>query len=51
MFVFPARGDVPLPPLFVEHAAQPAEVYELPAAEIEAHREEWIDRWTDLVVR
>ncbi len=51
MFVFPARGDVPLPDLFVEHAAQPAEVYELPPADIEAHREEWIDEWTDLVVR
>jgi thiamine transport system substrate-binding protein len=51
MFVFPVRGDVPLPDLFVDHAARPAEVYELPAADIEAHREEWIDEWTDLVVR
>jgi thiamine transport system substrate-binding protein len=51
MFVFPARGDVALPELFVEHAARPEAVYELPPADIEAHREEWIDRWTDLVVR
>lgn len=51
MFVFPARSDVELPPLFVEHAAQPTEVFELPADEIDAHREEWIDRWTDLVIR
>ncbi|MEQ1786549.1 MAG: thiamine ABC transporter substrate-binding protein [Acidimicrobiales bacterium] len=51
MFVFPARGDVALPELFVAHAARPAEVFELPAADIDAHREEWIDRWTDLVLR
>jgi thiamine transport system substrate-binding protein len=51
MFVFPAREDVALPELFVEHAARPTEVYELSPEEIGAHREEWIDRWTDLVVR
>jgi thiamine transport system substrate-binding protein len=51
MFVFPARSGVELPELFVEHAAQPTEVFELPAAEIDANREEWIDRWTDLVLR
>jgi thiamine transport system substrate-binding protein len=51
MFVFPVRSGVELPPLFVEHAAQPTEVFELPAAEIDANREEWIDRWTDLVLR
>ena len=51
MFVFPVRSGVELPELFVEHAAQPTEVFELPAAEIDANREEWIDRWTDLVLR
>jgi thiamine transport system substrate-binding protein len=51
MFVFPVRGDVELPELFVEHAARPVDVYEMPAADIGAHREEWIDRWTDLVLR
>jgi thiamine transport system substrate-binding protein len=51
MFVFPARGDVALPALFVEHAARPDDVYELPPDEVGAHREEWIDRWTDLVLR
>lgn len=51
MFVFPVRDGVPLPEVFVEHAAQPAEVFELPAADIGAHREEWIDRWTELVLR
>ncbi len=51
MFVFPVRSDVALPDLFVQHAARPAEVLELPAADIDAHREEWIGRWTDLVLR
>jgi thiamine transport system substrate-binding protein len=51
MFVFPVLGDVALPDLFLEHAARPQEVYELPPADIGAHREEWIDQWTDLVVR
>ena len=51
MFVFPVRADVELPELFVEHAATPEDVYEMPAADIGAHREEWIDQWTDLVLR
>ncbi|MEO7570904.1 MAG: thiamine ABC transporter substrate-binding protein, partial [Acidimicrobiales bacterium] len=51
MFVFPVRSGVELPEAFVEHAARPAEVFELPAEEIDASREEWIDRWTDLVLR
>lgn len=51
MFVFPARSDVELPEVFVEHAARPTEVFELPAEDIHANREDWIDRWTDLVLR
>lgn len=51
MFVFPARSGVELPDLFVEHAPRPTEVFELPAEEIDANREDWIDRWTDLVLR
>jgi thiamine transport system substrate-binding protein len=51
MFVYPARRGTTLPPVFVEHAAQPTEVYELPAEDIEEHRDEWIDEWTDIVVR
>ena len=38
-------------PVFVEHAATPTEVFELPADTIGANRDEWIDRWTDLVLR
>lgn len=51
MFVYPVRTGVELPPEFVEHAVAPTDVAELDPADIEAHREEWIDTWTDLVVR
>jgi thiamine transport system substrate-binding protein len=51
MFVYPVREGTPLPPEFVEHAVSPDEVAELDPVEIGARREEWIDTWTDLVVR
>ena len=51
MFVYPVRGGIELPEVFVQHAATPTEVFELPAEEIDANREDWIDRWTDLVLR
>lgn len=51
MFVYPVRTGVELPPEFVEHVVAPTDVAELDPADIEAHREEWIDTWTDLVVR
>jgi thiamine transport system substrate-binding protein len=51
MFVYPVRVGTPLPPEFVDHTVQPDAVAELDPADIDAHREEWIDTWTDLVVR
>ncbi len=51
MFVYPVRRGVELPPVFVANSATPAEVAELSPATIEAHRDEWISAWTDLVVR
>ena len=51
MFVYPVREDTTLPPEFVAHAVAPDEVSELAPADIDAHREEWIDTWTDLVIR
>jgi thiamine transport system substrate-binding protein len=51
MFVYPVRTGVSLPPEFVDHAVAPEEVAELDPAAIGAHREEWIDAWTDLVLR
>jgi thiamine transport system substrate-binding protein len=51
MFVYPARGGTELPEVFVQHAATPTDVFELPADQIDANREDWIDQWTDLVLR
>ena len=51
MFVFPVRTGVALPDVFVEHAAIPAAPLELAPADIDAHRQDWIREWTDLVVR
>jgi thiamine transport system substrate-binding protein len=51
MFVFPARADASVPPEFREYAVVPAHPLELPPEEIEAHREQWVDEWTNTVVR
>jgi thiamine transport system substrate-binding protein len=51
MFVFPVRSGVALPEVFAEHAAQPAAPLELPPDQIDANRDEWIDEWSDLVLR
>jgi thiamine transport system substrate-binding protein len=51
MFVYPVRRGIELPPAFVDNATVPVDVAELAPEAIEAHREEWIDTWTDIVVR
>jgi len=51
MFVFPARDGIDLPKEFVDFAATPEQVFELPPEDIAKHREDWIDRWTDVVLR
>jgi thiamine transport system substrate-binding protein len=51
MFVYPVRLDTALPSEFVDYAVAPDSVAELDPATIDAHREAWIDTWTDLVVR
>ncbi len=51
MFVFPVRSGVALPEVFVAHAATPTTPLELAPDVIEEHREDWIDEWTDLVLR
>ena len=51
MFVFPVNEEAELPEVFVEYA----EVAELPVVvspeEIDAMREEWIQAWTETVLR
>jgi len=51
MFVFPARDQVPLPDVFDRFVTRPAEPLELRAEEIAAQRDEWIEQWTQLVLR
>ncbi len=51
MFVYPVRQGVPLPEAFVKHALVPKDPLALPAAEIDANRDRWVDAWTDIVVR
>jgi len=51
MFVFPVRDGVALPPVFEKFADQPSDPLSLPASEIGRHRDEWIDQWTNTVLR
>ena len=49
-FVFPANETAELPTEFVEFTVIPDEPVTLDPADIEAHREEWIDTWTGIVL-
>ncbi len=51
MFVSPANGDVALPELYAEHAADVGEPLFLDPATIEANRSEWTERWAEIVLR
>jgi len=51
MFVFPARSDVALPDVFVEHAVLPQRPITMDPARIDAGREAWIARFATTVLR
>jgi thiamine transport system substrate-binding protein len=51
MFVYPVRTGTPLPKVFQQFADVVAQPLTLPAAEIGAHRTQWINQWTDTVLR
>lgn len=51
MFVYPVRRGVVLPTEFLADAVAPSDVAELDPQVIGERRDEWIDTWTDLVVR
>ncbi len=51
MFVLPVRAGTPLSEAFSRYAVSPADPLELPAAEIGANRDRWIDEWTQAVLR
>ncbi len=51
MFVFPVVQDIELPEVFVEHAAIPEKSAALDPALIEEKRDEWIQAWTEAMLR
>ena len=51
MFVFPVIESAELPEVFVEHAQAIDEPLTLDPAEVEAGRDAWTDRWTEIVLR
>jgi thiamine transport system substrate-binding protein len=51
MFVYPVRAGVPLPEAFVKHAIVPKAPLQLPAEKVDANRDRWVARWTEIVVR
>lgn len=50
MFVYPVT-DVALPEEFVAHGAEPEDPYLLDAETVAANRDQWIEEWTDIVLR
>ncbi len=51
MFVFPVNPQAKLDPLFEEFLAEPDRPVTVDAADIETHREEWINAWREVVLR
>ena len=51
MFVSPANGQVEVPELFAQHAAAVDEPLILDPATIEANRNDWTERWAEIVLR
>lgn len=51
MFVFPVNAEAQLPEVFAQFAAIPESPVSLPADEIDANREQWIQEWTETVLR
>ena len=51
MFVFPVNANAQLQPEFVQYLAVPENPVLLDAADIAAHREDWIRAWTEVVIR
>jgi thiamine transport system substrate-binding protein len=51
MFVSPANAEVELPELYAAHAAAVADPLFLDPATIEANRNDWTERWAEIVLR
>jgi thiamine transport system substrate-binding protein len=51
MFVYPVATDAELPPVFREHAVQIPRSLSLSPDAIAAGRRDWVERWTQIVLR
>ena len=51
MFVFPANTAARLPEVFVKHAVVPTTPVTVAPAEIDANRDQWLEAWTNAVLR
>ena len=50
MFMYPTSSTAELPPEFVQHSQITDSPLSLPPAEIEANRQEWTERWVEIVL-
>lgn len=51
LFVWPARRDVVLPQVFIDHSEVVADPLTIAPGAIAADRETWVDQWTAVVIR
>jgi len=51
MYVFPVAQGTPLPADWASYAVQPTAPLSVPAADITAHREDWLREWSDVTSR
>jgi len=51
MYVFPVDAGAPLPPDWAQFAKQPTEPLTVDPADIAAHRDEWLQQWSDITSR
>jgi thiamine transport system substrate-binding protein len=51
MFVFPVNPTAELPEVFVEYSSIPENPVTMDIDEIDTNREEWIQAWTETVLR
>jgi thiamine transport system substrate-binding protein len=51
LFVYPARTDVALPAAFTSFSVVPGSPLTMAPSAIAANREQWVDEWTQLVIR
>jgi len=51
MYVFPVRSGTPLPSAWAKFAVQPTDPFTVSPDDITAHRDEWLQQWSDIVSR